>query len=170
MVYKRLFKKHKKDSSIYETLNKQAKFCNLFSILGTPNAEEYCTNLNDYVDEHFLDLLKKHTQPIHFDPNTRQTHAEKLFERWMNTERVRKYFNNKTVFKNVSPIVNERVTSTDKRLISSDSVITALLNRNIQVHYFMGSLGRTANWIGNLMSATKLKWAGQKEFDEAEWE
>jgi len=152
MVYKRLITKEK---PLYNTLDKTAKFCNLFSVLGSPNAENYCENLNDLADEHVLDIFSGNSAPEKFDPNTRVTRNEKKIERWMNTERVRKYFGANKRFRNVNKKVFSVVTQNDNRLIATDAVMTALLNRNIGVYYFVGSIGRTANWIGNLMSAVR---------------
>lgn len=167
MVYKRLITKEK---PLYNTLDKTAKFCNLFSVLGSPNAENYCENLNDLADEHVLDIFSGNSAPEKFDPNTRVTRNEKKIERWMNTERVRKYFGANKRFRNVNKKVFSVVTQNDNRLIATDAVMTALLNRNIGVYYFVGSIGRTANWIGNLMSAVRQTWVGQKEFEKADWE
>jgi serine carboxypeptidase-like clade 4 len=166
LLYKRVIKKSSKS---YKSLNKSAKFCNLFTVLGAPNAEHYCTTLNDAANIHALDMFSGQGVQAKFDPNTHCTRIERKFERWMNTERVQKYFGLRQKFWNVNPQVFQVITTNDNRTIASDAVISALLNRQVEVFVIVGSLERTANWIGNLMSATRLRWYGQKAFGDAKW-
>lgn len=167
MEYKRIIKKGDK---MYNTFNHNAKLCNLFSVLGAPNAEHYCSTLGDDADQHVLDIFNGSGVALKNDTNTRLKTVEKKIERWLNTERVQKYFNVRAKFYAVDMAVFNTVTQSDNRNMSTDAILTALLNRKIAVYYIVGSLERTANWIGNLMSATRLKWVGQESFGKAKWE
>jgi len=160
-----------KKNKFYKKLEKSAKFCNLFSILGSPNAESYCTNLNETGDEHDEDIYGKAGVKVKFEVDTRLVHVELKIERWLNSERVKKYFNisYSQKFFAVNPIVFRQVSLSGTRVMATDAVNAALLNRDIGVNYITGSLARTANWIGNLMSATRLKWVGQEDFHKNHW-
>lgn len=166
MEYKKITKKSAK---LYKSTNHQAKMCNLYSILGAPTAESYCSDMNDMADEHVIDIFQGNGVPKKGDSNSRLNQLEKKVSRWLNTERVQKYFNVKSKFYAVDWTVYNAVTKSSIRDFASDAVLTALLNRKIEVYIIVGSMGRTANWIGNLMSATRLKWVGQKGFEDAKW-
>jgi len=166
MEYKKIIKKGDKK---YTNMNNKAKMCNLYSILGAPTAESYCSDLDDVADEKVLDVHQGSGVPMKGDSNTRLNSLEKKVTRWLNTERVQKHFNVKSKFYAVNYSVYSAATKSNTRDFASDAVLAALLNRKIEVFIIVGSMGRTANWIGNLMNATRLKWAGQEGFGDAKW-
>ena len=108
--------------------------CNLYSILGAPTAESYCSAMNDAADEHVLDIFLGNGVPTTGDPNTRLKNIEKKVTRWLNTERVQKHFNVKSKFYAVDPTVSNSVTKSNIRDFASDAVLAALLNRKIEVY------------------------------------
>jgi len=166
MEYKKITKKSGK---FYKNTNHEAKMCNLYSILGAPNAESYCSIINDMADEHVINILQKTAVASKGDSNARLNQLEKKVSRWLNTERVQKHFNVKSKFYGVDMTVFSVVSQSSTRDFASDAVLTALLNRKIEVYIIVGSMARTANWIGALMSTTRLRWVGQKGFEDAKW-
>jgi len=104
------------------------------------------------------------------NPNLFLTKKEKIVEKWLNTERVQLFFNTDKKFIAVNKFVTKIIHSSQDRLIATDAVVAALLNRKINYTVITGSLDRTANWIGSLMSVTRLKWSGRRSFEEKEWD